>query len=70
MLVNKEDRKYLKFIWNGILYHCNALTFGLASAPRVFTIYMKPVFAYRQHGISSSYYIDDFLIEADNFKTC
>lgn len=69
--VNKNDRKNLKFIWNGILYHCNALMFGLASAPRVFTKIMKPVFAYlRQQGISSFYYIDDSLIEADDFKTC
>lgn len=44
--VNKNHRKYLKFIWNGILYHCNALIFGLASAPRVFTKIMKLVFAY------------------------
>lgn len=33
--VNKNRRNYLKFILNGILYHCNAQIFGLASAPRV-----------------------------------
>lgn len=69
--VNKNHRKYLKFIWNGILYHCNALLFGLASAPTVFTKIMKPVFAYlRQQGISSFYYIDDSLIEANSFDAC
>lgn len=69
--VNKNHRKYLKFIWNGILYHCNALIFGLASAPRVFTKIMKPVFAYlRQQGISSFYYIDGSLIEANSFDAC
>lgn len=69
--VNKNHRKYLKFIWNGILYHCNALLFGLASAPRVFTKIMKPVFAYlRQQGMSSFYYIDDSLIEANSFDAC
>jgi hypothetical protein len=69
--INKMDRKYLKFFWNGILYHCNALIFGLASAPRVFTKIMKPVFAFlRQQGISSFYYIDDSLIEAETFEKC
>lgn len=40
---------------NGIFYHCNALIFGLASAPRVFfTKIMKTEFAHlRQQGISS-----------------
>lgn len=41
---------------------------GLASAPRVFTKLMEPIFTIiRQQGISSFYYIDDSLIEADNF---
>lgn len=32
---------------------------------------MKPVFAYlRQQGISSFYYIDDSLIEANSFDSC
>lgn len=62
--VNKNHRKYLKFIWN-------ALIFGLASAPIVYTKIMKPVFAYlRQQGISSFYYIDDSLIEANSFDAC
>lgn len=69
--VNKNRRNYLKFILNGILYHYNAQIFGLASAPRVFTKIMKPVFAYlRQQGISSFYYIDDSLIEANSFDAC
>lgn len=58
--IYKNDRKYLKFFWKGVLYQCNALIFGLASAPRVFTKLMKPIFAFiRQQGISSFYYIDD-----------
>ena len=67
----ESDRKYLKFIWNGRLYQCNALIFGLASAPRVFTKIMKPVFAFlRQQGISSFYYIDDSLIQAETYISC
>ncbi|XP_052694156.1 uncharacterized protein LOC128172399 isoform X2 [Crassostrea angulata] len=45
--------------------------FGLASAPRVFTKLMKPIFAFiRQQGISSFYYIDDSLIQANHFAKC
>jgi hypothetical protein len=69
--INRMDRKYLIFFWNEILYHCNALIFGLASAPRVFAKIMKPVFAFlRQQGIASFYYIDDSLIEAETFEKC
>lgn len=69
--IDMRDRKYLKFLWKGVLYQCNALIFGLASAPGVFTKLMKPIFAFiRQQGISSFYYIDDSLIEADNFAQC
>lgn len=36
VFVNKNYRKYLKFIWNGILYYCNVLIFGLVLVFRVF----------------------------------
>lgn len=66
--IDMKDRKYFKFLWKGVLYQCNALIFGLASAPRVFTKLMIPIFAFiRQQGISSFYYTDDSLFEADNF---
>ena len=64
--VHVNYRKYLKFIWRNQLYHFNCLCFGIASAPRVFTKVMKQVFAYIRHmGISSFYYIDDYLFEAE-----
>lgn len=46
VFVNKNYRKYLKFIWNGILYYCNVLIFGLVLVFRVFKKIMKFVFVY------------------------
>lgn len=46
VFVNKNYRKYLKFIWNGILYYCNVLIFGLVLVFRVFIKIMKFVFVY------------------------
>lgn len=45
--IDMKDGKYLNFLWKVVLYQCNALIFGLASAPRVFTKLMKPIFATR-----------------------
>lgn len=46
VFVNKNYRKYLKFIWNGILYYCNVLLFGLVLVFIVFIKIMKFVFVY------------------------
>lgn len=37
-----EQRRYLKFVWNGQLYEFGALPVGLTSSPRIFTKVMKP----------------------------
>ena len=39
-----EHQKYLKFTWRDKLYQYTCLTNGLASAPRIFTKLLKPVF--------------------------
>lgn len=51
------------FFWMNQLYRFRVLPFGLASAPRIFTKVLKPVYAlFRQNGIRCCYYIDDSLI--------
>ena len=40
-----EDRQLLKFEWEGNYFHFTCLPNGLASAPRLFTKVLKPVFA-------------------------
>jgi hypothetical protein len=37
---------FLRFSWKGTIYEFQVLCFGLASAPRVFTKVLKPVFAF------------------------
>lgn len=58
--INSDYHKYLRFSWQGQLYQFLVLPFGLASAPRVFTKILKPVYAeLRRKGIRCAYYIDD-----------
>ena len=59
-----EHQKYLKFTWRDKLYQYTCLPNGLASAPKLFTKLLKPVFKVcRKKGhLSLSYmyrYIDD-----------
>ena len=66
--VDKTYRKYLKFVWDKKLYAFQCLPFGLASSPRVFTKVLKVIFSHiRRMGIDSYFYIDDSLLQADNY---
>jgi hypothetical protein len=40
--IRHEDRKYLRFFWNGNLYQFTCLPNGLSSGPRKFTKIFKP----------------------------
>lgn len=62
--VHEEHWKFLKFKWNGTLFHYRVLVFGLSSAPRVFTKLCKPVLAILRgtHLIRCSLYLDDLLL--------
>jgi hypothetical protein len=58
--IHENSRKYLRFYWQGVLYEFQALCFGLASAPRIFTKVMKAVFTlFRRENIRCTTYIDD-----------
>ncbi len=61
--VRQQDRKYLRFIWQGQRYQFTCLPFGLRTAPRVFTKVTKPVISEaRERGIRTVIYIDDTII--------
>jgi hypothetical protein len=50
--VHKHHRPLLRFRWRGRLYQYNALPFGVAPAPRIFSKLMRVVAAYlRKQGI-------------------
>ena len=69
--INKNFQKFLKFMWNGHLFHFKCLPFGLSSAPRIFTKLLKPIYAwFRQQCIRCAYYIDDSLNMDKNFQVC
>ena len=69
--INPGFFKFLKFIWDGQLYEFVVLPFGLASAPKVFTKILKPIYAwFRQQCIRCAYYIDDSLNMDRNFQVC
>lgn len=64
-------RKYLKFVWDGQLYHFVCVPFGLSPAPRLFTKLLKPIFAwFRLMGIRCSYYIDDSINMNKDREVC
>jgi len=44
--IHREDRKFLRFRFQGDLFQFNVLPFGLASAPYIFTKILKPVVSF------------------------
>ena len=69
--VHEEDRKYLRFKWNGLIYQFTCMPNGLACAPRFFTKLLNPVFAHlRNQGHETFQYIDDSFIVADTKEDC
>ena len=64
-------RKLLRFCSGGQLYEFVGMPNGLASAPRVFTKLLAPVFAQMgQEGVECFPYIDDSFVIADDSQTC
>ena len=44
--IHEDFQKYLKFFWEGQLYKFVCLPFGPASAPRIYTKVLRPVYAW------------------------
>ena len=69
--VCENDRKFLRFFFQGKKYQFCALVMGLASSPRVFSKLLKPVFAHlRSHGHVSAAYIDDSCLQGNTKEEC
>lgn len=67
----KEDRIYLRFFFEGVLFEFLCLPFGLCSAPYLFTKILKPLFAkLRSEGFVSVVYLDDVLVLSDSYDKC
>ena len=66
-----EDRKYLKFEWQGSYFQYTCLPNGLACAPRLFTKILKPVYSHiRSLGHICMGHIDDSLLLGYNYSAC
>lgn len=69
--MDKNHQKYLKFQYNGKLYHFVCLPNGLTHGPRKFTKITKAPLAYlRQLAYTIAGYIDDFLNVEDSIELC
>ena len=69
--INEKYQKYLKFSRQGELFQFTCLPNGLASAPRLFTKLLKPVYStLRQMGHTNVGYIDDFYLQGASFDDC
>ena len=65
--VCREDRSWLKFPWNGVIWQFTCLPQGFSSSPRLFTKLLKVPFShFRALGILTTIYIDDCLVIADS----
>lgn len=59
----KEDRKFLKFRWQGVLWRFRALPMGITCAPLIFTKLITPIFAFlHKQGVECFPYLDDSFI--------
>ena len=69
--IHPSHQKYLKFYFDGVFYTYTCLPNGLASAPRIFTKLLKPVYStLRSMGHLNSGYIDDSYLQGDTSKEC
>lgn len=69
--IHPSCTKYLRFIFQGILYEFVVVPFGLDVAPLLFTKIMKPVVSFqRRRGFSSVIYLDDKLVLGQTYQKC
>ncbi|MES9880852.1 MAG: reverse transcriptase domain-containing protein [Sedimenticola sp.] len=65
--IHPRSRKYLRFVFQGVVYQFRALPFGLAPAPFVFSRIVKTFLRYiHQRGIRLHVYLDDWLQPAQS----
>ena len=70
--ISQQSQKYLKFHWQGQLYHFTCLPNGLGCAPRIITKMLKAVYAtlrQQEHNIVFDY-IDDSYLQGANYSEC
>ena len=67
--VCKEDRRYLRFWWDGQFYQFTCLPNGLSSAPRLFTKILKPpLTSLHKEGHIVGGYLDDLCLQGKTYE--
>ena len=69
--IQKCCRKFLRFVWEGVVYEYTCLPNGLSSRPRIFSKLLKPMYsALRKLGHLNVAYIDDSFLQSDTYEEC
>lgn len=67
--VASQHHRFLRFIWNGVLYQYVCLPIALRSASQIFTKPMKPIIAHLlKPGIRLLIYLDDIYVNPGQFS--
>ena len=60
LLIAKEDRLHIRFLFDGVKYECTAMPFGLDLVPPIATKFLLPAIQYvRRRQVRCTAYIDD-----------
>ncbi|KAN0040727.1 hypothetical protein ACTA71_009065 [Dictyostelium dimigraforme] len=71
VLVDPQFRDPFRFIWKGAHYRRKTMPFGLSTAPRIFTMLLRPVLRMlRDINVSVIAYLDDLLIVTPTKEEC
>ncbi|KAM9957091.1 hypothetical protein ACTFIR_003828 [Dictyostelium discoideum] len=71
VLVDPQYRDLFRFVWKGSHYRWKTMPFGLSTAPRIFTILLRPVLRMlRDINVSVIAYLDDLLIVGSTKEEC
>ena len=67
--VHADSRRFLRFVWEGVVYQFTVLCFGLCTAPQVFTRMMALVSGVMHgRGFRMLRYLDDWLVLASSLE--
>ncbi len=65
IMIHPAYRKYLRFVYKGVIYQYRSLPMGISTAPRVFNRVVKWIKGYFQRrGTKVHQYLDDWLLHA------
>ncbi|KAM9955145.1 hypothetical protein ACTFIW_008809 [Dictyostelium discoideum] len=71
VFVDPQYRDLFRFVWKGSHYRWKTMPFGLSTAPRIFTMLLRPVLRMlRDINVSVIAYLDDLLIVGSTKEEC